>query len=570
MVMNELKTLLQKALKELLPSGRIDFSVEVPQDTTHGDYSSNIAMAMFRVFAKSVEGHVGEVSFATTQNQQRHWKNPQELAKTFVEKLLEEKPDWIEKIEVAGPGFINFFISRVYLLENTKKTHEKEYGVSNILSGKKILTEYTDANPFKEMHIGHLMSNAIGESVSRLLSANGAEVKRSTYQGDVGMHIAMAIWSMKNNNTSLWEAYADGVKHAKENEEVTQNVKEINKKIYEKSDDEINSLYEKGRKESLEKFEEIYKRIGTHFDFYFFESEVAPIGLALVEKNKELFEEGEGGAVVYKGEEKGLHTRVFVNSEGLPTYEVKELGLFKEKLNRWNPDTLVVLTGNEITEYFKVVKSAASEIYELKDIAENTHHIGHGMLRLSTGKMSSRTGNVITAESLLNDVSEKLKDRINDEQLRDDVAVSAVKYSMLKQEARKDIVFDFEKSLSFTGDSGPYLQYTHARCKSLLAKGGEEGITPSEKVPTDTTLSIERTLLHFPEVIEKAGKEHAPHHLCSYLRELAATFNSFYGEGAIVEKGNEESVYKLFVVAATANVLAEGLSLLGIQAPDKM
>ena len=564
MMVNKIRTLLETSL-ETLSTETNPFIVEVPNEGDKGDYSTNVAMV----------------------NASKTGIGTRDLAQKITECLLENKPKWIEKIEVAGAGFINFYLSRDFISKKTKDALDDKYGKNNEHNGEKILIEYTDPNPFKEFHIGHLMSNAVGESISRLLEFSGAEVKRACYQGDIGLHVAKAIWAMTNSQEltggsaigDFGKAYALGSKAYENNETAKKEIIELNKKIYNHTDQNINQIYENGLKTSKAYFEYMFERLGTKFDYYFFESETGPIGVDIIQKNKGVFESSDG-AVVYKGEKVGLHTRVFISSEGLPTYEAKELGLFKEKLNRWNPDSLVVITGNEIKDYFKVVLSVAGEIAELKDISQKTKHISHGMLRLPSGKMSSRTGDVITAEALLNEVSEKLKDKIDDTGLLDAVSVGAVKYSMLKQEAGKDIIFDFEKSLSFVGDSGPYLQYTYARCLSLLKKGEEEDIQvggPLSRVPLDSggddslgTLKLERVLLHFPEVVEKAVQNYAPHHIANYLHVLASTFNTFYGRSQIVEKDNPESGYKLLVTNAVAKTLEKGLYLLGMQAPDKM
>ena len=546
MVGHNLRKIIEESLKKLSLEGD-SFSVEVPHDPAHGDYATNAAL----VYAKNTG------------------KNPRQLAEEIKGEIENNKPEWVQEVTIAGPGFINFTLTREHIQKNTKSAGNEDYGKNTSLERQKILIEYTDPNPFKEFHIGHLMSNSIGESVSRLLVFSGAEIKRANFQGDVGMHVAMAVWGMKKGETDSGKAYAKGATAFKEDIQAQTEIKEINKKIYEESDPEITKIYKKGRKESLARFEEIYKRLGTRFDFYIFESETGPLGVELIKKNPNVFEESDG-ATIYKGEKVGLHTRVFINSEGFPTYEAKDLGNFKRKTEIWDPTELVVVTGNEITDYFKVVRAAASEIPELASIADKTKHIPHGMLRLPGGKMSSRTGDVITGESLLNDVGETLKEKITDGTLLNQVSVSAIKYSMLKQEAGKDIIFDFEKSLSFTGDSGPYLQYTHARCNSLLHKAQEEGITPSDETPLTETLPLERALLHFPEEVMKATHEYSPHYIATYLHNLASLFNTFYAEAPIVEKDNLASAYKLFVTQSVKETLKKGLFLLGIEAPDKM
>jgi arginyl-tRNA synthetase len=309
--------------------------------------------------------------------------------------------------------------------------------------------------------------------------------------------------------------------------------------------------------------------LGTEFDYKFFESEAGPFGKKLVEDNLAVFETSDG-AVIYKGEQDGLHTRVFINSEGLPTYEAKELGLAKIKYDKYPYDFSVVVTGNEIVEYFKVLKAVMKKIFP--ELEKKTRHVPHGMLRLPSGKMSSRTGDVITGESLIEAVKEKIKDKVKDSDLPEEVieqiAVGAIKYSILKQDSSRDIIFDFDKSLSFEGNSGPYLQYTFARTQSVLIKARENNIAP--EVKTGEVLGeVEKLLARFPEVVYRAGEFLAPHFIATYLIELASAFNAFYANNKIVSE-EENSAYRVALTAAVGQVLKNGLDLLGIATPAKM
>jgi arginyl-tRNA synthetase len=547
---------LEKAVAEVLTALGVNdpkVIIEFSGDPAHGEYTTNAALMY------------------------KGSQNPKEFAGELKQKLEDKSLAFIEKIEVAGAGFINFFLKSEIFLKNLENI-TGNYGKNSVLAGKKIIIEYTDPNPFKEFHIGHLMPNTIGESLSRLIEFSGAETKRANYQGDVGIHVAKTIWSiihseMHTEGATLGEfgkAYAFGNDAYENNEKAKQEIIEINKKIYDRSDARINELYDEGRKVSLAYFETMYQKLGTKFDYYFFESEVADFGKKTVlEHTPGVFDESDG-AIVYKGQKAGLHTRVFINSQGLPTYEAKELGLAKIKHEKFPYDLSVVVTGNEINAYFKVLLSAMKEIFS--ELFEKTKHISHGMLRLPTGKMSSRTGDIITAEAVLVQIAEKLSEKIPAEegQLLNDVSVAAIKYSILKQEIGKDIIFDFDKSISFTGDSGPYLQYTHARCASLLEKGSTEGVFPQTGEGITETRLIERLLLQFPEVVERAVREHRPHYVATYLHTLASEFNSFYGNVAIVNKNDTHSPYKLFVTQAVKQTLANGLYLLGITAPAKM
>lgn len=534
--------------------------VEWPAEMGKGDYATAAALKL-------------------TKTEDGKGKNPKEIAEEIAAAIAGTRDEYVEKVEAAGAGFVNFYLSEKFFKESleTVLREEESFGRGKSLVGKKVMVEYTDPNPFKEFHIGHLMNNAIGESLARLTEAGGAEVKRANYQGDVGIHVAKAIWAARKGKGDLTDgtAYAAGSKAYETEEGAKREIMEINRKIYEKSDEEINKIYNKGKKESLSKFEEMYKRLGTKFDYYFFESEAARVGEEAVKKNLGgIFEESEG-AVVFRGEKRGagLHTRVFINSEGLPTYEAKELGLAQLKLKKdKDNDFWVVVTGNEVSDYFRVVKAAMEEIWP--ELKRKIIHVAHGMLRLPSGKMSSRTGEVITAEAMISQVKEKIKENLAEkaesewEKIADGVAVGAIKYSILKQSPGKDIVFDLEKSISFEGDSGPYLQYTNARINSVLEQAEKAGIEPETSGYFEIN-GIVRRLHRFPEAVKAALENNAPNYVAGYLRELAAAFNAYYAGNRIVSR-EESAPFRVALAAATGQVLKNGLKILGMEAPERM
>jgi len=285
-----------------------------------------------------------------------------------------------------------------------------------------------------------------------------------------------------------------------------------------------------------------------------------------------VFEQGDKGAIIFKGENVGLHTRVFINSEGLPTYEAKELGLADIKYKKYKYDWSVIVTGNEVNDYFKVLLAAMEQIFP--KLAQKTKHIGHGMLRLPEGKMSSRTGNVITAEFLIDEIKKKIQEKVGGRNLHDSdiekIAIGAIKYSILKQSIGSDIIYDVEKSISFEGDSGPYLQYSLVRALSVLQKAKQERVKPLfKKVPLEIG-QLEKMMIHFPEVVEKAGKEYQPHYIATYITELAHEFNNYYTHNKIVDKSDEFSRHKVALTQAFSIIMNNGLWLLGISAPQKM
>lgn len=576
---------IKKWIKETL-NVEGDFSIEYPMQMSHGDFSTNVAMVCSSKVASS----------ATCRGGGKNNKNPIEIAQEFVQKLNNNnKLAEISKIEVAGPGFINFRLSPEVFSDVISDSIKfgVEVGKNKKLSGKKFLVEYTDPNPFKEFHIGHLMSNAIGEAISRIIATEGAEVKRLSYGGDVGLHVAKAMFAVlskkdeieniknksKKEQLEFWaQSYVSGSTLYTENESAKKEIDVLNKTIFDKSDKEINELYDWGRNVSIDFFQEIFKRLGTKFDKNFWESEVVEDALKAVSDGleKKILEQSEG-AVVFKGEEYGLHTRVFVNSKGVPTYEAKELGLGIKKYEMYSFDKSVVITGNEQNDYFKVVLKATELIKP--EVSGKTVHIGHGMLRFATGKMSSRTGNVITAVSLMSDIKdlvlEKMKDREMSEEKKDLVAeqvmIGAVKYSILKQTPGKDIIFDSEKSVSFEGDSGPYLQYATVRANSILKKSEVSKMPFDTKIPENwQTTDLERMIERFGSVVRRAGDEYAPHYIVTHLIQLASEFNSFYAQNKIIDVEDKTSPYKLAITRAFVNVMTTGLNLLAIPVPDEM
>ncbi len=552
--------------------------LEHPEDISHGDFSSNVAM----VYAKTLK------------------TSPKALAEKLVEeckkKLIENDSKLAKEvvlIEIAGPGFINFRIFDSYfsneIIKISKDKDLKNFGKLSINKGKKIMVEYTDPNPFKIFHIGHLMANAIGESISRIVEFSGAEVIRVCYQGDVGLHVAKTVWAIMKDGTFsshqdvayLGEMYVLGNTEYEENDTAKREIIEINKKIFEKSDAEINRVYDIGRKLSLDYFDLIYKKLGTKFDRFFFESEVADKGMNIVKEflKKGVFEISEG-ATIFPGEKYGEHTRVFINSQGLPTYEAKELGLTKSKFELY-PDLAesIVITANEQNAYFNVILATLKVISP--DIEAKMKHISHGILRPSTGKMSSRKGNIVSAEELIGEfeslVDEKIKDRdftkdnSNEKsEIKQAVAIAGLKYTILRQVIGGDIIYDSVKAISFEGDSGPYLQYATVRANAVLSKAKVAKIPDETKVMPEKVELLERLLVRFPEIIERTRTEYAPSHIVTYLVELSSAFNAYYAHNQIIDEKDHLSPYRIILTKVFAQVMKNGLWVLGIKVPERM
>ena len=566
--MNSYETIKQEL--GIIAGEGVVFSCDQPEGSAHGDYSTNLAFPLAK--KKGV--------------------SPKVCAEELIPVLLEKLSGTVQKIEVAGVGFINFYLKDDVRTDETEEI--ASYGIMRPLLEEKALVEYTDPNCFKVFHIGHLMANAIGESLSRIYEMKGYDVTRVCYPSDIGRNVAMGVWGvmkkvsekpkedapLKDKVAFLGMCYAYAHHEYETNDEAKYDIIEVNRAIYEGINPEIMEVYAEGRALSLAYFDSLYEKLGTIFDAFIYESEVAEPGLLIVKEflAQGVFEESEG-AIVYKGEQDGLHTRVFVNAQGLPTYEAKDLGNYVKKMELV-PDAshYVVVTASEQNEYFKVINKVSEKIYPM--LIGKLKHISHGMMRLPEGKMSSRTGNVIGGEDMLTMITEKLNEKVTEmrvsdsdkDQLVSDIAVGAIKFSILKIAPGKDIAFDFDKSISFEGDSGPYLQYTHARLCALLDKAQEADIDFEHGyVVVSPEKELERTLIAYNRVLEKTYNDLGPHHVIQYLLLLTRVFNSMYARVQIVdEKNKDESRYYVMLSQATKNILAHGLYILGIKAPERM
>jgi len=556
-----MNTVLHTAITDTLKDlglEEVDFSIEHPADASHGNYSSNVAMILAQKVGKS----------------------PRDVAAQIVEKM-EGAIEHVDYIEIAGPGFINFFLSRDFFVQELGHMQGGTWK-STDMEGETILFEYTSPNLFKPLHIGNLVGNIIGESITRLFENAGADVKRINYPSDIGLTVAKGVWGLKkiggnpDSIADLGEAYKEG-NEAYEDGSAKEDIEAVNRALYAESDAKLHDLRMRGIKTSRTHLKELLRALGTSFDLVVFESEASPVGQKTVEDHVAdgIFEESDG-AVVFKGERHGLHTRVFLNSQGLPTYEAKDVGNFILKQRAYPGWTQsIVVTGGEQREYFKVIIAALRELFpEAKD--KVLAHIPTGFLTLTTGKMSSRKGNVLTGEELIADVRKEAAKRAKEsraedtEKLSEQIAVAALKYQILRQKVGSDIVFDKERALSFEGDSGPYLQYTHARTCSVLQKAKEVGVEPSLQHAPETTYSLEHLLYQYVEVVAEATAEKEPHRIVGYLTELAGAFNTFYAQEKIADASDEYAPYKAALAEAVKVTLKNGLHLLGIEAPEQM
>jgi arginyl-tRNA synthetase len=578
-----LQQLVQKALDSLGLDTELKVKIEYPRDAAHGDYATNAAMQLAKPLGK----------------------NPREIAQMLVEAIV--KTDGADQLldeapEIAGPGFINFWVHQSVLTNAIDQAIEQadQFGYSNHLKGKKMMVEFAHPNTHKAFHIGHFRNISLGEAIVRLLESQGAEVFRANYQGDVGPHVAKCLWGMMNapegmhkitsledakafeaanlgtpekKNEYLGKAYANGGVQFKEDPEVEAEIRVINKQIYDK-DPEIMPLWELTKQWSLDYFNSVYKRVGTHFDRCFMESEMYERGKKIVQDNMEFFEESEG-AIVFPGEKYGLHTRVFITKEGNATYEGKEMANIVTEREAYDFDKKVHVVANEQATYFEVVFKA-SELIDPTLIGKQ-HHVSYGMVNLSTGKMSSRTGDVVIAEDLLNDAKKRVTKILEESErtekekaeIAEKVALGAVKFTMLVADSKRDIAFDMENSLRLDGASGPYIQYGYARISSVLDKVDSEA-EPDYTSFNERDWQLSKQLLRFQEEVSHSAADYTTHNTAHYLLGLVAEFSRWYENNRVSDAEPGLKSARVQLLMAIKQVIHNGLFLLGIETIERM
>lgn len=510
-------------------------------------------------------------------------RNPREIAEEIAANLRDTGN--YEKVEVAGPGFINITLSGSVLLALIRE----EPQALNV--GQNVVLEYSCPNAFKELHTGHLYQTIFGDILARLLLVSGATVHRTSFGGDVGLHVAKCLWGMRQElggekpekladipddafERSRWisRCYVIGAT-AYEGDEATKNdIDELNKTIYgfhdtNDHDSPLAKIYWQTRQWSFDYFDAFYQTIDVVPMRYIPESSTAPIGLKVVREQllKGNLKESEG-AVVFEGDEsKHLHTRVFVTSRGLPTYETKDIGVIWLEKQDYQFDRRYLITGNDQREYMRVVFAAAETFRP--ELAGTMTHLTNGTVRFADGKkMSSRLGNVTRAVDVLDVVREKVRSLVSDESNVEAVTLGAIKYVFAKYKLGGDIAFDINETVSLAGNSGPYLQYAHARARSVLEKSNAVFAQPTKVLLEDRALV--RKLGEYHEVVAHAAKSLEPHYICNYLFELAQEFNRYYENNRVI--GGDLEEHRVSLVALYADTLKAGLAILGIHAPEKL
>lgn len=580
--MQDVKHQLKKVIQELY---NLDFEPELTPapENVPADYSTNAPLKLARELHQNpmqiAEALKTGLDNNLSSETQSTTKNSPASAKT--KSTTESSPVPITTI-ITPPGFLNFNLPDAYF--PAKITDFAENFGQNIswneYQNKTLICEFSDPNPFKVLHVGHLYTSIVGDAISRLFEYAGAKVIRANFGGDVGLHVAKTMYALLQKSAAsdlsgltiedIAKCYIAGTAAYEDDPVAKAEITQLNKKIYQiNATDEhgtpLADLYWRGRELSYAYFNDFYASIGLKFDKYYPESTVAALGLKTVKEQLKagVYEES-NGAVVFDGEKYGLHTRVFINNEGVPTYEAKDVGLIFTKWQDYHFDKSVIITGNEQLEYMKVVLKSIEQY--APDLVAKTAHLTHGLVKLPGNvKMSSRKGNFLKAVDVLNLVRDELK--IAYDSTDEKVSLAATKYAFLKYKMGGNIIFDPKESVKMTGNSGPYLLYSAVRAKKILEKSqNPQPIT--DYIYSQPEKNLAKKLLAYKTVLQEAVREMAPHKLANFLYELAQEFSRFY-ENCPVAGSAQESERKKLVQAYLA-VMTHGLNLLGIEIPAEM
>jgi len=559
-----MKQQIEKLIKEALKNLEIEnstFSIEHPEDFKNGDYSTNVAMVCARQLKI----------------------NPRELAEKIVNELcVRQDLTQIKKIEVAGPGFINFYLSREFFTNNIEEILNKKenWGKNKIGNNKKVIVEYSSPNIAKPFTVGHLRSTIIGDSIARIMSFSGFNVIRDNHLGDWGTQFGKLIVAIKKwgnldeiekNDAPiklLVELYVKFHEEAEKEPTLEDEARVAFSKL-EKKDTEAINIWKRCIDISKKEFERIYQKLNvTPFDTTYGESFFEDKMSVVIDeiKDKKLGRESEGAFIVEFEEGKNLSPLLLLKKDGSSLYGLRDLAADRWRKTEYGNDIKIINeVGAEQTEYFRQIFEAEIMLGYFKK--GDRVHVAHGLYRFPDGKMSTRKGNVIWLEDIINE-AEKRAGEINEE-TKEIVAIGALKFNDLKRDSLRDILFNWEEILNIKGDSGTYLQYTTVRANSIITKSINFNLENKKEIPEIIT-DLEKYLYQFPEIIEYSYETFQPHHLATYLTELASSFNNFYGNTQILVEDNKYMNYHLDLIKAFTQTMQNGLWLLGIEVPERM
>ncbi len=551
--------------KGLLPdAGSLDIPIDYPQNAQHGDYSSSVCFVLAKAAKKS------PVQVA-------------EIIKLYLE------ADYLQKVEVVN-GYLNFFIKQEFLENNIVEIcKEKEkFGHNCLGKGQTLVIDYSSPNIAKAFGIGHLRSTIIGQAIYNLYEFSGWKCVGINHLGDWGSQFGKLIYQIEKNKIPLSDLTVDKLeelyvafhKDLETNKELENVGKEWFAKL-ERGDKNALKIWEKCRELSLKEFQRIYKILGVKIDNAIGESFYSKSAHEVIKEAKEK-KIGRLSENAYIIEFKDKTVQVLQKSDSSSTYFARDLAALKYRLQNWPANLLVYEVGVDQEQYFKQVFSVAQMLgWAAK---EKMVFVGHGLIRTKDGKFSTRKGQTIHLEDVLHEAIERAyelsketeKEKVLDEkgkrELAEIVGIGALKYNDLSQYHAQDIIFDWDKILNLKGNSGPYIQYTYARAKSVLRRGmWKKYLENNYTLPLLSEREILSLALRFKEVLGRSAKEFSPNILCNYLYSLCQSYNRFYDTCSIASANDEEERrFRLNLSFAVCQIILTSLTILGIQAPEKM
>ena len=576
MISQEIRKILLQEIMEIRKVKVVasDLVLEFPEDERFGDYSANFAMRRWQDFG---------------------FKNPREFANFLAKKLQKDKDlaKIVSKIEVAGPGFINFFLKKEFFIEELKRIlkEKNKYGSIIIGKGKTVVIDYSSPNIAKPFGIGHLRSTIIGQALYNIYKFLGFKCIGDNHFGDWGTQFGKLICAVKKwgekkigdySIEDLEELYIKFHKEVEKNPKIEEEGREWFKKL-EEGDKEAKKIWRAFVKISLKEFTKIYKLLGIKIDYALGESFYEEMLKDIIKeaREKKIAIESQG-ALIIKYPHNELPPAMILKSDGATTYLTRDLATVKYRLKKWKPDLIIYEIGVDQELHLKQLFRAVELLGWDKT---KFFHVAHGLYRKTTGKFSTRRGETIHLEEVLKEAILRAREIVQNsetgrglseeekEKVAKMVGIGAVKYNDLSQHYSKDIVFDWEKILNLKGNSAPYLQYTFVRCQSVLRKVKFKTL-PKKIEAIDFNLEEEdilREIYKFPEIVHEAAERFSPNLICNFIFDLAQKYNFFYDLHPILKAKTEElKIFRLALTMAVAQVLKNSLNLLGISAPEKM
>lgn len=560
------KDLIAKTISKVVGIKANEISVKKPEVEDFGDYSTNIALVLSK----------------------KQKTKPIELAQEIKQKLLKGKDleNVIKKIEVKEPGFINFFISKDYLIDEVEKalSLKEEYGSSDNGKGKTVVIDYSSPNIAKQFSVGHLRSTVIGQSLYNIYKFLGFRVIGDNHLGDWGTQFGMIIAQIirkkldpkKLTISDFEKIYVEFNKEAEDNPKLKKLGQEWFKKL-ESGNKKAKEIWQIAVKNSLKEFDRIYDLLGVKIDHAygesFYEHKMSSV-IDLIRKNK-LSIKSKGAEIVSF---KDLAPAMLLKSDNATTYYTRDLATIKFRLDEWNPDLFIYEVGVEQSLHFKQVFKTAELLGWGKQ--DKFKHLGHGLFLVDGKKMSTRKGTTVNLEEVLKESIKKAKQIIEKtkstkdlsqkekQEISKKVGIGAIKYFDLMHSPESNINFDWEQIFNLKGNSAPYIQYTVARINSVIEKK-KKNTKKQEKLSINKEeKAVLRTIIHFKEVVKESAEEFAPNLICNYLFDLASKYNTFYSKHRILGEENEK--IRLNISKASQIILKNGLNLLGIQTPERM